>query len=362
MPIAFDSPASAPHGTLPVRAGREQDDDASALDAFALLFLAAAGAADGSPVAASDAMHQAPKDEAASAPADAPFLMLPLPGVPTLSIPVPGQVTIVASEKRVGATAPVVAAPVANVMSDAAEGAQATAASDSNRDGEHAARSESQAAPAAPDLRAQTAQDAPKPRIEAPQPAPSLLAALASHADIDKATSARPEADRVNATSLLVATAPPPHVAAAAPAHAEAVATPAFTAGWQDEAVAKLAHIVVTRNERAELTLNPAELGPVSIRVDMNADHASLQIVAASPETRTALEQSLPQLRDLLASQGITLGQASVHDGSAQRDAPSPAWLAATRDGRDAAGTRGPADETVERILRRADRLLDVFA
>jgi hypothetical protein len=51
-----------------------------------------------------------------------------------------------------------------------------------------------------------------------------------------------------------------------------------------------------------------------------------------------------------------------VHDGSAQRDAPSPAWLAAPRDGRDAAGTRGPADETVERILRRADRLLDVFA
>jgi flagellar hook-length control protein FliK len=94
----------------------------------------------------------------------------------------------------------------------------------------------------------------------------------------------------------------------------------------------------------------------------MQADQASLTIVAASAETRSALEQSLPQLRDLLAGQGITLGQASVHDGSAQRDAPSPAWLAATRDGRDAAGTRGPADETVERILRRADRLLDVFA
>ena len=98
------------------------------------------------------------------------------------------------------------------------------------------------------------------------------------------------------------------------------VTTPAFAPGWQDEAVGRMAHVVVTRNERAELTLHPAELGPVSIRVEMQADQASLTIVAACAETRSALEQSLPQLRDLLAGQGITLGQASVHDGQARRD------------------------------------------
>ena len=119
---------------------------------------------------------------------------------------------------------------------------------------------------------------------------------------------------------------------------------------------------MLTRTERAELRLHPAELGPVNVRIEMNADQASVQIVAASPETRTALEQSLPQLRDLLASQGITLGQATVHDGSAQRDARAGDWAtsAGTRNDNDRAAA-GDAD-TVRMIVRRPDRLVDVFA
>jgi flagellar hook-length control protein FliK len=99
----------------------------------------------------------------------------------------------------------------------------------------------------------------------------------------------------------------------------------------------------------------------VSVRIEMRADQASVQIVAASPETRSALEQSLPQLRDLLATQGITLGQASVHDGTAQRDARPEAWATAPRAtaGDDAATTSG---DVVRLHVRPPDRLVDVFA
>jgi flagellar hook-length control protein FliK len=141
----------------------------------------------------------------------------------------------------------------------------------------------------------------------------------------------------------------------------ETVNAPAFTPGWQDETVNKLAQIVVTRNERAELKLNPAELGPVSIRVEMHAgDQASILIVAASPETRSALEQSLPQLRDLLSAQGITLGQASVQDGNAQRDpTPSPGQPG---ERADTETTPAPRDNVVHLAARRADHLVDLFA
>jgi flagellar hook-length control protein FliK len=145
-----------------------------------------------------------------------------------------------------------------------------------------------------------------------------------------------------------------------APLHVDAIAAPAFTPGWQDEAVGKLAHIVLSRHERAELKLNPAELGPVNIRVEMRADQATIMIVAASPDTRSALEQSLPQLRDLLASQGIALGEASVRDHAPQRDGAAQRWV----DGRasdDTAAGVATAD-TVHVVVRRPDRMVDVFA
>jgi Fe2+ transport system protein FeoA len=42
MPIAFDPPTHAPHGTLPTRGSRSVDDDPATLDIFTQLLLAAA--------------------------------------------------------------------------------------------------------------------------------------------------------------------------------------------------------------------------------------------------------------------------------------------------------------------------------
>jgi flagellar hook-length control protein FliK len=371
MPIAFDPPASAPHGTLPARAGRSQEDDASALDAFAQLFAAAAGTPQGAAPGAS--RNEPPGSDPAASATDAPFLMLSLP-MPPAAIPVPGEVRILASEKRAPApTQPIVGNAAAGLTIGPAgatsaspalsmdTGPQSASSAQAPSARGHAAQDPAEPLPAG-ETASQATPDTLKARPDAAPTAASLLATFtAAHAGIDKATSAKPHDDRAGATSPLAAVtaqALPP--SGATPV--ETVAAPAFTAGWQDETVAKLAHIVVTRNERAELKLNPAELGPVTIRVDMNADHASLTIVAASPDTRSALEQSLPQLRDLLAAQGITLGQASVHDGSAQRDPSAQPWSGAPQGSRDGAGGSTPAGETVQRILRRADRLVDVFA
>jgi flagellar hook-length control protein FliK len=181
---------------------------------------------------------------------------------------------------------------------------------------------------------------------------------VASAATPAHANSTRP-ADALAATAAPLHTAGAP-AAMAQPVHVETVTAPAFTPAWQDETVGKLAHVVLTRQERAELKLNPAELGPVAIRVDMQADQASVSIVAASPETRSALEQSLPQLRDLLAGQGITLAQASVHDGGGQRDAQG--WTFAHAGTRDSATTDTTAPAATTLLLRRPDRLVDLFA
>jgi flagellar hook-length control protein FliK len=372
MPIAFDPPASAPHGTLPARAARVGDDDAVTADIFTQLLLAAAGVQE----AAASLEAAAPVKDTANADASAqgadPMLMLPLP----LAMPPvpPTTVTIVATEKRAAdAHEPALVVPISSRGTAAAAAAMPAAmtlpahltdaatalpmhALESKATADGAARAG--AGSIAPQPRAaEEFHDAAKPDPATARTAFSSLGALALVAASDK-----------SAIPMATHDAPPPSATVHAPTFAaapqpivlETVNAPAFTPGWQDETVNKLAQIVLTRNERAELKLNPAELGPVSIRVEMHAaDQASILIVAASPETRSALEQSLPQLRDLLSAQGITLGQASVQDGGAQRD-PTPPGSPGERAGAESAPA--PRDNVVHLAARRSDRLVDLFA
>jgi flagellar hook-length control protein FliK len=380
MPIAFDPPTHAPHGTLPTRGARSVEDDPASLDIFTQLLLAAASVQDAS--APPEPSARAAKDTPASG--DPSVLCLPLPA-PLLAgtVPAANTVTIVASEKmgdmraasasegrslvealraaRAGSTG---LAPAAS-----ATATPATATTLANTATAGAAQPSPQAptaaalSAAAPDP---TERDAASASTHARPAAPAVTSAATTLMSL--VTPLATAADEPSAATKGVEPAPAAALQAVAPATpqplppvlVETVSAPAFTPGWQDETVSKLAHIVLTRNERAELRLNPAELGPVNVRVELRADQLSVQIVAASPETRSALEQSLPQLRDLLATQGITLGQASVHDGAPQRDARPEAWTRPSSQ--DPATTASGRADTVQTIVRRADRLLDLYA
>lgn len=76
--------------------------------------------------------------------------------------------------------------------------------------------------------------------------------------------------------------------------------------------------------QQAEITLNPRELGPIRIALTMQGDAAQLGLQADHPWTRQTIEDALPRLKDLLAEQGVQLGQTTVGDGAArQADAES---------------------------------------
>jgi flagellar hook-length control protein FliK len=69
--------------------------------------------------------------------------------------------------------------------------------------------------------------------------------------------------------------------------------------------------------ETGSLHVSPEHLGPVEVHIEMRDGTASVWFGAAHADTRAALEQSLPRLRDLFASSGLTLADAGV-----ARDAP----------------------------------------
>lgn len=63
---------------------------------------------------------------------------------------------------------------------------------------------------------------------------------------------------------------------------------------------------------RAELQLHPAELGHVSVRIELDGHDTRVFLVSANPDARAALESALPRLQSLLDSGGLNLAQADV--------------------------------------------------
>lgn len=64
----------------------------------------------------------------------------------------------------------------------------------------------------------------------------------------------------------------------------------------------------------ARLQLEPAHLGRVDIRLDVEGSEARLHLGSQQASVREALEAVLPRLRDALAEQGMNLTDASVAD------------------------------------------------
>lgn len=80
--------------------------------------------------------------------------------------------------------------------------------------------------------------------------------------------------------------------------------------------------------QRAEIQLNPRRLGPIQVEITTRKDQVDVSFAVQHPQTVHALQQTLPQLHDMLAQQGLNLGNATVgQQAQGQRHAP-PAYPA----------------------------------
>lgn len=95
------------------------------------------------------------------------------------------------------------------------------------------------------------------------------------------------------------------------------VPTPLGHPGFADRFAGEIGALALRGVGQAEIVLNPRELGPVRIELSLNGESARIAFSAAQPETRHAIEQTLPVLKDLLANHGLTLSGTSVSDGRA---------------------------------------------
>lgn len=101
---------------------------------------------------------------------------------------------------------------------------------------------------------------------------------------------------------------------------------------WSQALGEKVVWMAAGAQQTASLTLNPPNMGPLQIVLNLSNDQATASFFSAQPEVRQALEAAFPRLREMLNEAGIELSQATVSadtprqnetsDGKAQHAAP----------------------------------------
>ncbi|MBS0299005.1 MAG: flagellar hook-length control protein FliK [Proteobacteria bacterium] len=89
---------------------------------------------------------------------------------------------------------------------------------------------------------------------------------------------------------------------------------------WGGEFAQKVVWLSSQQHQVAEIRLNPAHLGPVEVMLSITQDQATAQFVSPHSAVRDAIQEALPRLREMMAENGIQLGNVMVGADSFQQE------------------------------------------
>lgn len=70
--------------------------------------------------------------------------------------------------------------------------------------------------------------------------------------------------------------------------------------------------------QQVEIQLDPPEMGNIHVRVNLQNEQAAVQFVVQNQQAKEALEQNMAKLRDMLAENGVDVGDASIEQRQAK--------------------------------------------
>ena len=98
------------------------------------------------------------------------------------------------------------------------------------------------------------------------------------------------------------------------------ISAPVNTEQWNKQLGDQLIRMTRSGQQQMDIRLNPVELGPMSVSLKViDGTQAQAQFVSQHLAVRQALEIALPQLREALSEQGISLGQTDVSDKQSEQ-------------------------------------------
>lgn len=151
---------------------------------------------------------------------------------------------------------------------------------------------------------------------------------------------------------------------AGTPVLESSIPLPIQDSAWSDSLGERVVFMSGNRIQNAEIRLTPAELGPIRVNVSLDDGAAHVTFSAQHATTREAIEAAMPRLREMLAEQGLSLGNANVADQGPNPESERPSAAEDQESAAVAASADTESSLTVEEqaVRRRVARgLVDTF-
>ena len=116
--------------------------------------------------------------------------------------------------------------------------------------------------------------------------------------------------------------------------------------------------------QKAEIRLDPAGLGMMQIKIDMQQDQATVQFTVQQHQAKELIEQQLPRLREMLQQQGIQLAEGQVQQQSQQQQQRQLAQQQQQQN-QHLAGESSNEEQLgmpIQVTVKHSDRLVDYYA
>lgn len=85
--------------------------------------------------------------------------------------------------------------------------------------------------------------------------------------------------------------------------------------GWDQAISQKVVWMVGASEQSATLTLNPPDLGPLQVVINVNNAMVDTTFISDNADVRQALQDGISNLREKMSESGIQLGQANISSG-----------------------------------------------
>jgi flagellar hook-length control protein FliK len=135
---------------------------------------------------------------------------------------------------------------------------------------------------------------------------------------------------------------------------------------WPQAVGERVQWMVNQQLQKAEIRLDPPELGSLEVRVVIQKEHAQVTFAAPNAQVRDALEAAIPRLREMLGEQGLDLANVDIGQHSFAEQREQNASESFVENGNtDASATDISANETEEETNTRVtvtNSLLDTYA
>jgi flagellar hook-length control protein FliK len=132
--------------------------------------------------------------------------------------------------------------------------------------------------------------------------------------------------------------------------------------GWDQAISQKVVWMVGAGEQSATLTLNPPDLGPLQVVINVHNDKADTTFISNNAEVRQALQDGMANLREKMGESGIRLGQANVSSGGQpQQDFQQATQNRSALQFNDVPAQSLEKPANVSTLVRVANGLVDTF-